>query len=317
MRRHTFMIDTPSESWRVTVALSAAVTLVGLTLWAVGCGDSGHAEDRSAASDGSTPMPAGAVAPVERSPVVRGPVSYDDARAAFRGQRYEEAVTLFTVYVQDHPDDARGRYLLGLSQWKTGHHDRAIPELEQAITLDSTHVGALVNLTRVLLESGKADAALPRIERAVALDSTSGEAWRVLGRTRSDLGQFTEAIGAYQRAIALDTADAWGMNNLALIYIDQGRFTEALPPLARAVELKPQVSTFDVNLSLALERSGYFTAAAEGFRRVVTADSTNTKAVAGLARVDGKPDVADLTPLDLSALARSFREQVAQWQGQK
>lgn len=318
MRQRTFILETRSESWRVHAAVSACIVAVSaLTLWAVGCGDSGLARGGTDAGGGATrPLPAAAPAPVERAPavpVVTGPVVFADARAAYREQRYDEAVTLLSIYTEESPEDASGFYLLGVSQWKVGHHALAIPALERAIALDSTRVRALYNLTRVLLESDRAVEALPRIERAVALDSGAGEGWRLLARTRADLGQFSDAIAGYQRAITLDSTDGWSMNNLAQIYLSQGRFPEALPPLARAVELQPGVATFRNHLGLALERSGYFTAAAESYRAAVTADSTLSKAATNLARVDGKPDVEGLPPLDIAALARSFVAAVAGW----
>src|SRR5574341_612795 len=312
MRQRTFTLEPERESWRVHAAVAACITVVSaLTLWAVGCGDSSHAEDRAADAVATTPTPAGAPAPIERAPappVVSGPVSFADARAAFRAQRYDEAVALFTGYTEEHPDDAAGFSLLGLSQWKSGHHDLAVPALERAIALDSTRLAPYYNLTRVLLESAKPQAALTRIERAVALDSTKGEGWRLLARTRADLGRVPEAVEGYQRAISLDSSDAWSMNNLALLYLDLGQVTDAVPPLARAVELNPGSPTFQNNLGMALERSGYFTAAAEAYRAAIALDSTYTKAATNLARVEGQPDLAGLTPLDLPGLAKAFVE---------
>src|SRR5574341_162358 len=312
MRKRTFTLEPERESWRVHAAVAACITVVSaLTLWAAGCGDSSHAEDRTADAVTTTPTPAGAPAPVERAPaptVVTGPVSFTDARSAFRAQRYDEAVTLFTIYTGEHPEDAAGFSLLGLSQWKSGHHDLAVPALEHAIALDSTRLAPYYNLTRVLLESGKPQEALTWIEQAISRDSTKGEGWRLLARTRADLGRVPEASDGYARAIGLDASDAWSMNNLALLYLDEGRYTDALPPLARAVELSPGSATFQNNLGMALERSGYFAAAADAYRNAIAADSSFAKASVNLARVDGKTDVPDLPPLDLSALARSFVE---------
>lgn len=312
MRTRHFTLDQHSLhpwSWRASVAAGAAVALSALTLWAVGCGDAGHAESREGGDVVTRPLPAGAVAPVEHAPaapVVTGPVSFSDARTAYRENRFDEAVTLFTVYTQEHPDDAAGQYLLGLSQWKSGHHTLAIQPLETAIALDSTRRHAVYNLTRVLLELNRPSDALDRIKGAVAGDSTDGEAWRLLARTRAGLGQFSDAIDGYKKAIVLDSTDVWSMNNLALIYFEQGRTADALPPLAKAVVLKPGSAQLQNSLGMVLERAGYATAAASAYRAAVAADSGYTRAVTNLARVDGKPDADGLAPLDLSALAESF-----------
>ena len=258
MRRRTFSIETPRESWRTHAAVAAVVTISALTLWAVGCGDS-RASSADETERATTISPATATTPVERAPAqpaqpaITGPVSFADARKAYRENRFEEAVTLFTVYTQEHPEDPAGFYLLGVSQWKAGQHALAIPALEQAITLDSTHVRAIYNLTRVLLESSRSSDALVRIEQGLALDSTSHEGGRLMGRTRAARGQFAEAIASYTRAVELDSTDVWSMNNLGLIYVEQGKIVEAIGPLARAVELKPESEQFKKNLDQALQ----------------------------------------------------------------
>ena len=257
MRRRTFSLETPTESWRTHAAVAAVVTISALTLWAVGCGDSRAANSADASDRSTTISPATATTPVERAPAppaVTGPVSFADARKAYRESRFEDAVALFTVYTAEHPEDPAGFYLLGVSQWKAGQHVLAVPSLEQAITLDSTHVRAIYNLTRVLLETSRSSDALVRIEQGLALDSTASEGWRLMGRTRAARGQFAEAIASYTRAVELDSTDVWSMNNLGLIYLDQGRFVEAIGPLARAVELKPESEQIKKNLDLALER---------------------------------------------------------------
>ena len=256
MRRRTFTIETPTESWRTHAAVAAVVTISALTLWAVGCGDS-RANSADDSDRPTTITPATATTPVERAPAppaITGPVSFADARKAYRENRFEDAVALFTVYTSEHPEDPAGQYLLGVSQWKAGKHDLAIPALEQAITLDSTHVRAIYNLTRVLLETSRSSDALVRIEQGLALDSTSNEGWRLMGRTRAARGQFAEAIASYTRAVELDSTDVWSMNNLGLIYLEQGRVLEAIGPLARAVELSPSSETIKKNLDLAVAR---------------------------------------------------------------
>jgi len=261
MQRRTFSIETPTESWRTHAAVAAVVTISALTLWAVGCGDS-RANSAVETERSTTISPATATTPVERAPaqpappVVTGPVSFADARKAYRESRFTDAVALFTVYTAEHPEDPAGFYLLGVSQWKAGQHVLAVPSLEQAITLDSTHVRAIYNLTRVLLETSRSSDALVRIEQGLALDSTSNEGWRLMGRTRAARGQFAEAIASYTRAVELDSTDVWSMNNLGLIYLEQGKVVEAIGPLARALELKPESEVFKKNLDQALAQAG-------------------------------------------------------------
>jgi tetratricopeptide (TPR) repeat protein len=247
-------------------------------------------------------------------PVVTGPVSFEDARTPFTEKRYDEAVRLFTTYATEHPENAWGHYMLGLSAWKAGDRDRAVEAFKLALEKDSTHVKSRLNLSRVLIEQGKAQEALPHVEAALAIDSTSSEAFRVLGRVRDELGDRAAAITAFQHAIVLDGRDAWSLNNLANVYLGEGRFEEALGPLARAIEIDSSVASFHNNLGIALERTGRIVQAADAYRAALAIDSTYQKASANQARVEKLQQDSSVIPVDLTGLARSFVEQVKSWE---
>jgi tetratricopeptide (TPR) repeat protein len=260
---------------------------------------SAPAENPSAAA-GSRPLPP-------------APVSYEDAEAAYRGGQYADAAELFAAYIESKPDNPWGRYMLGLSTWKTGDLARAEQAFDEALTLDPTHLKSMLNSTRVLLERGKGDAALERITAALEVAPQSGEAYRVQGRTLAQLGRNEEAITAYQRAAALDEHDAWAMNNLGLLYIQLGRYSEALPPLARAIELRPRSPVFQNNLGQALERLGHYAEARKAYESAIAADSGYVKAGTGLARLTDLPEPDGVVAPDLKALADEFRATVVQW----
>ncbi len=302
------------KPWQLgaVVAVLTAVTFVAA--YATGCGDSGHAESDTTADSSAVsaaPSPESGTSPAGAA--VGGPVSFEDGATAFRDKRYDEATGLFATYSELRPENPWGHYMLGLSEWKAGHADRAVAAFERVLERDATHVKALLNLSRVLLEIGRAQEAIQRVERVVGIDSTSGEAWRVLGRARAELNQVDGAIEAYQRALALDDADVWSMNNLGFLYVREGRYEEALPPLARAVELRPDGAAFQNNLGIALELTGQNGAAVTAYRAALAADGTHAKASISLARVEGKPDTAGVAPVDLTALARGFVAEIARW----
>jgi len=277
------------------------------------CGDKTPKSSDANAAEVSTVPPETAGAPPATA-VVTGPVSFDDATAAFKEKRYDEAVQLFTTYTAGQPENAWGYYMLGLSAWKAGDRERALDALTLALEKDSTHVKSHLNLSRVLIEQGKAAEALPHVEAVLRIDSTSGEGFRVLGRVRDGLGDRDGAIEAFKRAIVLDGGDAWSLNNLATALIGQDRFEDALGPLARAIEIDSTVATFHNNLGVALERTGHIVQAADAYRATLAIDGTYQKASVNLARVEGlKPDPS-MVPVDLGSLARSFVEQAQTWQ---
>jgi Flp pilus assembly protein TadD len=245
--------------------------------------------------------------------VKRTNVTYKEADVVFRKGRYQEAAELFTVYTEENPNDGFGHYMLGLSTWKTGAHERAEKALLRAVELNGESVKVRTNLSRVLLELGRPADALPHLEKAIELKPESFEVWRVLGNVRSQLGQSTEALEAYRQALIRNVQDAWSMNNYGLVLIQQGKYQEALPPLARAVELMPKSAMFQNNLGIALEGSGFLGAAQMAFSAAVDADSTYTKAKTSLERVQKNLGGIEVEPLDLTSFARSFAEEIDRW----
>jgi Flp pilus assembly protein TadD len=240
-------------------------------------------------------------------------VKYKDAESVFRKGNYVEAFDLFSAYVDEHPTDAFGHYMFGLSAWKAGNHDTAVVALSRAVELDSGMAKARINLGRVLLEQGKAIDALPHVQKATELNPESHEAWRVLGNVHAELGGSDSAIAAYRQALIRNPKDAWTMNNYGLVLIKLGRYEDALGPLARAVELKPESPVFQNNLGVAYEQSGWLGGARNAFSAALEADSMYVKAKISLDRVlKTLGDDTDESPT-IESLARRFVEQMESW----
>ena len=287
------------------LALSALIPL------AAACG--GADKPRTTPSGADTPTVT-ATAGAE-TPVVVTPVTYEAAESAFGSGHYTEATELFTAYTGSHPENPWGFYMLGMSAWKVGDHDKASNAFDQALQLDPNHRKSLFNSSRVLLERGKSKDALERIEKALSLEPMSNEGLRLLGRARYELGNVDEAIKAYQRALTIDERDVWSMNNLGLIYIQQDRSCEALPPLARAVELRSNAPVFQNNLGTALERSGHPTAAAQAYEAAIAVDSSYAKASVALARVTSGAQEPESVSVDLARLSQKFQDEIESWRG--
>jgi len=238
------------------------------------------------------------------------PVSIAEGEKVYQEKRYADATALFTTYVDQHPNNPWGHYMLGLSSWKAGDLQRAESAFVRANEIDPRHVKTLLNLTRVHLDQGRPKDALARVNAALVLDSSSGEAYRLLGRVRSALNEPNEAIAAYRLALSHDPKDVWSMNNVGLLLIQQGSFEEALGPLALAVQLDSGVATFQNNLGIALEHTGRFTLATQAFKSALAVDESYTKAKLSLARVEGRKEDPTVTPVELTTLAESFDREI-------
>ena len=254
-------------------------------------------------------MPAPEPAPA--APVVIGPVTYEVAETAFRDGRYDEAVVLFTSYVEGKPDNAWGHYMRGLSAWKAGDHATAETAFDAALERDPQHLKSILGLARVLIETNRAADALEELELATQIDSSS-QVLRLKGRAFDELDLVDEAADAYLAAIARDDTDVWALNNLGYLYIRVGRETAAIGPLALAAELAPGSAMFQNNLGVALERAGYAGTAAEAFRAALAADSTYEKARVNLERVEARGVDLDITA-ELGVMAQAFLDEVIAW----
>jgi Flp pilus assembly protein TadD len=259
--------------------------------------------------------------PMETEPVVQSSeepktiepvfreVSYQEAENAYTEKRYSEALDLFTLYTDQHPGNAWGHYMFGLSAWKAGQSDDAIEGFRTAIQLDPKHMKSRLNLARVLIDECRPGEALPHVQKAVELGPERGEAHRMLGRIHHNLGETEKAIGAYREAIVLNGKDVWAMNNLGLLLIERERFEEALLPLARATQIDSGMVIVQNNLGIALERTGWYGAAADAFRAALLVDDANGKVLANLERVVDREDDPG-SKVDLVELASQFAKEM-------
>jgi Flp pilus assembly protein TadD len=313
------------RDWAGHAAVAALLTAV---FWAsYGCGPGDGDRDGSAggtaAGEPAVPIrpvsnptpPTGTGVPDETREVVetRRVVAYGEAEAAYLERRYGDAVDLFTVYTESKPDNPWGFYMLGLAAWKAGDHVTSEEAFERALERDPGHVKSLLNLSRVLLETGRAGDALVRIEEALGVGPESGDAFRLQGRALSELGRSDEAIEAYGEAILLNDQDAWSMNNLGLLLIQDGRHEEALQPLARAVQIDSTIAVFHNNLGIALEVTGHHEQATQAYRRALELDGSYEKASVNLSRVEQLEPKPGVEPVDLEMLAEEFVAQIGRW----
>ena len=240
-------------------------------------------------------------------------VAYEDAEAAYNNRQYKTAVQLFTIYTKNKDQNPWGFYMLGLSAWKAGDNEYAEEAFEKTLSLAPAHVKSLLNLSRVLLDTGRPEEALVRIDEAIDVDTGLHVAYRLRGRALDQLGQKDEAIESYQKAVSINEKDAWSMNNMALILIGQERYEDALAPLARATQIDTSRAFFWNNLGMALERTGRYRSAERAYSHAFEADDGHDKAYANLVRVQSVDEDASVESIDLGEYAQRFIEKMEDW----
>ncbi len=101
-----------------------------------------------------------------------------------------------------------------------------------AIQEDPEHCGALINLGRMLHESGELPEAEAVYETAIRYSEDDPLPRFNLGVLMEDLGRRADAIAAYSSALKVDASFADAHYNLGLLYEQQGRAREALRHLS-------------------------------------------------------------------------------------
>src|SRR2546426_4782700 len=184
LMRYQFTITPPPRPRLALGGPPLFIAAIAGAVLVVACSErrSRDAEVRAAEPAAVTPSTA---TPQPPASVITGPVSFERADSAFRERRYSEAVSLFAVYTASKPTNPWGHYMLGLSAWKAGDRETAEQEFQKTIALDSTHVKARLNLSRVLIETGRAKDAVAPLQAVLKLDSTSTSAYRLLGRAHN------------------------------------------------------------------------------------------------------------------------------------
>ena len=199
-RTPRMFVDANRPVDRSPVIFAAAASIIVLTAFACAVHDDKKEGDTTvaAASSPTTTQPTVGGEVTDPGHAVPQNVTFASAESAYTKRRYLEAVESFDVYVQRHPKNAFGHYMLGLSAWKSGDLDRASAAFERSLELDPRNVKTLLNHGRVLLEQGRPDDALVRVGAAIEIDSRIGRIHRMVGRVQTARGQRDSATTSYR-----------------------------------------------------------------------------------------------------------------------
>jgi Flp pilus assembly protein TadD len=188
------------------------------------------------------------------------------------------------------PDEARTRYITGLTQLSSGQPEAAIDTLRHVLALDPSHAGARRNLIRaltavrdhaaIIVETanalrdapdsaelhflrGTAFNALSRpqeareaLTAAVALNPSFAPGWLNLGNALMDLDDLPAAEAHCRHALGLDPGLIEAQVSLGFILTAQGRLAEAIAVLEAAIHSHPNNVHAHWNLATAALLAG-------------------------------------------------------------
>lgn len=169
----------------------------------------------------------------------------------------------------DSFDQARRRFLDGVSLFEEGRLEQAAANFEAALALVPGRVSTLVNLAATRIRLGRNEAALPLLDQALASAPDDADAWIHRGTALNALGRHDESLACHARVLALTPGDApaWLRHGQALQYVE--RHDEALASYERALSLDAGLAQAWTNRANILKHRGRVDEAATAFKQAI------------------------------------------------
>ncbi|MEW6348890.1 MAG: tetratricopeptide repeat protein [Thermodesulfobacteriota bacterium] len=133
------------------------------------------------------------------------------------------------------PDSAVLRSQLGMMWYRLGNVQEALAHFNEALTLDSRWVEALVYKAEILLERGGVDEAIALANRALQV-YPDPQAYHLLGVANAMQGRFDDAVAQFEAAARLNPSLPGLRDNLANALSDAGSIGRAREYCAQAAK---------------------------------------------------------------------------------
>ncbi len=154
-------------------------------------------------------------------------LDYNWGRAAFGARDYRQAAICLSRYMQAHPDDARPRVPLGMSQFMLSDYSGAINTLSPlGAQLDSVPLLAYA-YAESLVKTGDADQGIARLTNLEKADPNLALVPVALGDAFASQKQYQKAEVQWRAALHINPADKNAQFDLALTLIALGQKDEA------------------------------------------------------------------------------------------
>jgi tetratricopeptide (TPR) repeat protein len=248
------------------------MTAVGALLLGVcapGCG--GEPDDAGvepAATEAAPPQPHTGAPPPALGPELT-------AVAKLIGQQQTGAARdRLTPYLQQHAEDGRAEFLMGLSYHREKRYALARPRFDRAVELTPDYHPAYHFLGWCLYYLGELTQARTAFEQHLAWMPDEGDSHFGLGLIDLDEDRLDDAARRFRRAIELQAGDPRRRKDvskaharLADVHVRRDEIEAARAELEIATELWPQHYTAFYKLSRVLNRLGETEAAQQAFRQ--------------------------------------------------
>jgi tetratricopeptide (TPR) repeat protein len=220
--------------------------------------------------------------------------------------RDTEAEELFRRAVRRKPEFASAHAHLGLLFFQTGRIEEALPELREAVRLDSSRVDASDALVKIWSDQAQAAVTAGDSEKALALLSDSGklapnnsDVQFAFGMLALRMSRFQDAIEAFQETLKLRKNDPPALYGLGQALMSLSRYEEARQEFTRYLALRSDDSSARCSLGMTLAALERPTEARTQFELSIAITPVQTESYFRLG-------LLDLDSKDLESAAKNF-----------
>ena len=198
-----------------------------------------------------------------------------------------------------NPKNSSNSFLSGniyenLIQFIPNAADFALSEYAAAISLDPKNPANYVALARVLVAKKELDKAVANLEEAISLKADYAPARFILVQIYDQQGKLSEAIKPAEELVMLNNADTGALFQLGFLYYKAGRYDESKIVFERTVELSSNYSNARYFLGLIYDGSTSLTTsdrkakALEQFEKIAELNPDNAEIKKIIANLTAK-----------------------------
>lgn len=129
-----------------------------------------------------------------------------EATTLFNEGNYKEAIPKLKVYVEEHPDDAEARAVLGQSYWLDGETDAALKQFQALLQVKPDDADTLYRLGILHGTLNNIDQSVKSLEKAVKIKPDQASYWAELAKAYTRVGKYDEAVDGWKKAFDLTLA---------------------------------------------------------------------------------------------------------------
>lgn len=167
----------------------------------------------------------------------------------YQSRIWQDDLTLWN-YVIDHGQKSALAYnsrAVALS--KRGENEKALRDLDEAISLNSNYAKAYYNRGKVHYNLGSPENAILDFNQSLVLNANHEQSYLDRGVVYNQIGKPQLALVDFEKALALNSKDARAYNNLGTTYKKLGRLDLAMSSYDRALEFNPNLTETYINRS--------------------------------------------------------------------